>query len=257
MIINFRSGWTLGFGLVAAAVVANAGLSYWNIRTLAATDRWVVHTLEVLAEQNDTLSLLKDAETGQRGYLLTGRGQYLEPYRDATARISGKLNHLKELTADNPRQQERFPDLEARVADKLSELELAIDLRKRMRLEDALDVVRADNGKRVMDEIRGTMAAMEAEERRSLQEQTADAEARVRTTTVRICVACGLVLVYQFVRHVLAERRRRATQGDPGNMAKGSQSCARGNRQGHSARSAIHDPTVPSTLVRFGRFWTN
>src|SRR5207244_7771294 len=108
----WRSVLTPGFALVAAVVTANAGLSYWNVRTLAATDRWVIHTFEVLTELEDTLSLLKDAETGQRGYLLTGRDRYLEPYRDAVDRIPAKLDRLKELTADNPRQQARFPELE-------------------------------------------------------------------------------------------------------------------------------------------------
>jgi CHASE3 domain sensor protein len=162
-----RSVLTPGFVLVAAAVLANAGLSAWNVRTLAATGRWVAHTLEVLAELEDTLSLLKDAETGQRGYLLTGRDHYLDPYCAAADRLPGKLDRLRGLTADNPRQQGRFPALEGLVGDKLAELDLAIRLRRQNRAEDALDVVRADDGKRQMDAIRGLMTGMEAEERRA------------------------------------------------------------------------------------------
>ncbi len=203
----WRAVLTPAFAIVAAVVVANAGLSYWNVWTLAATDRWVIHTFEVLTELEDTLSLLKDAETGQRGYLLTGRDHYLEPHREAVAGVPGKLRRLKELTADNPRQQARFPELEARVAEKLSELQRAISLRQQHQAEAALGVVRADDGKRAMDQIRRTMAAMDAEERRALQERTADAEARVRATTLRIVVACGLVLAYQAFRRARAAAR--------------------------------------------------
>ncbi len=76
---------TVGFALVLAVVVANTLLSFGNARRLLASERQVVRTREVLAALDDYLSLLGDAETGQRGFLLTGDESYLTPYREATA----------------------------------------------------------------------------------------------------------------------------------------------------------------------------
>jgi CHASE3 domain sensor protein len=209
MNLSSRSALTTGFVLVVLAILANAELSAWNVHTLAATDRWVVHTLEVLTELEDTQSLLKDAETGQRGFLLTGRDHYLDPYRAATDRIPAKLQRLRELTADNSRQRDRLPVLDALVGAKLAELDLAISLRRQQRAEDALDVVRAGDGKRQMDAIRRLMTAMEAEERQSLEERTAAAEAQVRHTNERIALVCGLVLACQLGRRAFSARRRK------------------------------------------------
>src|SRR3984957_18429906 len=93
----FRS---VGFLLLTGMVVANACASFWNISTLASTNRLTVHTHEVLTQIEETLSLLKDAETGQRGYLITGEPRYLLPYENAAAGIHQRFKRLRELTAD-------------------------------------------------------------------------------------------------------------------------------------------------------------
>jgi CHASE3 domain sensor protein len=119
----FRS---LGFLLLTGVVVANACASFWNISTLATTNRLTVHTHEVLTQIEETLSLLKDAETGQRGYLITGEPRYLRPYEDAAAGIHQRFTRLRELTADNASQQARTERLERLIAERFEELNLTI-----------------------------------------------------------------------------------------------------------------------------------
>src|SRR5438094_556099 len=102
--------------LALNAVVTIASLA--NLLALVENDRWVVHTHEVLGELERTLSLLKDAETGLRGYDLTGDEGYLVPYREALPAIGPSLDRLASLTADNPRQQTSLADLRRAVADK-------------------------------------------------------------------------------------------------------------------------------------------
>ena len=199
---------TFGTTLATAVILVSACASYWNVRTLTATNRWVVHTHEVLTDLQGALSLLKDAETGQRGYLLTGKERYLEPYHDAIAQIPGKLQRLKELTIDNPYQQERFPDLEAKVHVRLDELRRTIATRREKGLDAVLPVVLADEGKQQMDAIRRMMAEMETTEEKALERRTADADLRERRTLGMIVVVSALALLYHLLRGWIAGRRR-------------------------------------------------
>ena len=82
-------------GLFAALLVAIAALTYRNTRQLNEDARWVAHTNEVLDLTGEVLLAIVDAETGQRGFLLTGRDEYLEPYNSALQRFEGLLATLK------------------------------------------------------------------------------------------------------------------------------------------------------------------
>ena len=97
-------GPAVAVALLVVALVIDAGLSLHNIREVAVSVQWVSHTNEVLARLETVLSTLKDAETGERGYLLTGEASYLEPYREAVDRLPGQIADLRQLTLDNPPQ---------------------------------------------------------------------------------------------------------------------------------------------------------
>src|SRR5205823_6653230 len=81
-------------------------------RFVVETNRHVAHTHEVMTQIALVRSLLEEAETGQRGFLLTGEDSYLEPYQAARDDIGPALEHLKELTHRNANQQRRLRDLE-------------------------------------------------------------------------------------------------------------------------------------------------
>src|ERR1700681_4692889 len=106
--------WTVGkklaasFGLAALVLIAIAVVSYRNASHLIDNDAWVAHTHQVRTELADLLSQLKDAETGQRGYLIAGADIYLAPYQSALGAIKGTLDDVRKLTADNPNQQRRL-----------------------------------------------------------------------------------------------------------------------------------------------------
>src|SRR6516162_3275590 len=109
---TFDKGVLVGAGLVAALLVGNAGLAYRNTRQLLEDAGWVAHTHEVLDLTSDVLRTLVDAETGQRGFLLTGKEDVLEPHQQALARLDQEVRTLKDKTRDNPRQQARIKELE-------------------------------------------------------------------------------------------------------------------------------------------------
>jgi PAS domain S-box-containing protein len=136
---------------------------------------------EVTAETNALLSALKDAETGQRGYLLSGRDQYLQPYQRALNEVPADLDRLTAATATRPDQTGRVNALRPLIAEKLAELKRTIDLRRSQGLDAALSVLLDDRGNNLMTQMRQICAeidrvafsrlALESEEARSSANQ--------------------------------------------------------------------------------------
>src|SRR5579864_9220187 len=94
-------------GLAAATLffVASGAVAYLNFQTLKQDSALVVRSGDTLTALEDVLSTVKDAETGQRGYLLTNKDSYLDPYNTAILEIGPSLDALQRLTLDNPTQQ--------------------------------------------------------------------------------------------------------------------------------------------------------
>ncbi len=119
-----------GFGLALAVLMVVGAVSYNSTAKLIDSAEWVRHTHEVLNGADNTLSSLKDAETGQRGYLITGEESYLEPYQGSRELVDQELKRLRELTSDNPVQQTRLNALEPLVRARFATLQQVIELRK-------------------------------------------------------------------------------------------------------------------------------
>ena len=173
-------------GLLALLVVGC--LSFINTTNLEKTAGWVTHTHQVLQAKDTVLSFLKDAETGQRGYLITGEQRYLEPYNNASASLTQAIGKLRELTIDNPAQQQRIAALDPLVSAKLQELKQTIDLRTSAGFDAARKVVLTDQGKQVMDNIRVKLGEIDDAERGLLAQRDKDAASAAATTKNAIIV---------------------------------------------------------------------
>ncbi len=133
-------------------VVATVG--YFSIARIWNNAHKMGQTYEVIDQLSKLTSVLKDAETGQRGYLLTGNDTYLEPYRLADASIDNVIKQLRDLTADNPAQTRRLEQALPLIQSKMAELKQTIDLRRTEGFDAALKVVATGQGKGFMDNIR-------------------------------------------------------------------------------------------------------
>jgi CHASE3 domain sensor protein len=159
------AGPLAGFVAALFAVVLIAFFSYRPLQANTdAADR-VTHTLEVMAQLEGLLSSVQDAETGQRGYPLTGAEHYHTPYNNASSRIRGAIARLKAMTVDNPKQQQAGDLLALQVQDKMEELRQTIELRRSGQAAQALQLVQSDRGKIAMERIRTVIGSMTAEER--------------------------------------------------------------------------------------------
>ncbi|MGN6479201.1 response regulator [Luteibacter sp.] len=170
---------------------------------------------EAVAALTNVLSSLQDAETGQRGYLLTGNEGYLEPYRAAVGVIPGRLDVARAAMSDDPAQVARLVELKARTGDKLDELAQTIALRRKQGLEAALAVVNSDRGKTAMDDIRARLAAMGAAEAEQRARRLAEMERAYATALISgaasALLGVGLTLfVGVVIRRTNRARKREA-----------------------------------------------
>jgi PAS domain S-box-containing protein len=203
----------VGFALTLAVLVGNVAVAVFNTRTLVENDWWVAHTYAALHSLEAALATLTEAESNQRGYLLTDDQSYLDLHHRACSQIQDDLEQLQRLIQDDPAQVQRLDELVPLVGRRLSDLKAGIALRMRQKLEGAAAPVPIGAGKADMDRIRRVMAEMSAEEERLLESRLAQSQTSARRTLYAFGMATALalasfVLVYILVRRDLRERRR-------------------------------------------------
>jgi methyl-accepting chemotaxis protein len=172
----------LGFAIGPIILAIIGWVAYVNTTSLVDSRNQQQHTYQVLQQAEVISKLLVDAETGQRGFLLTGAERYLQPYTTALTALGPNITRLADLTADNPRQQARLPTLKELVRQKSDELSETIALHKEKGPEAALAVVQTDRGKRAMDDIRALLDQFEAEENGLLAQRSAEAARTAQAT---------------------------------------------------------------------------
>lgn len=203
----------IAISAVVLLIVGGGVLTYRGFTQLQQNRERVRHTNKVLLALEATESVMKDAETGQRGFIITGRELYLEPFDAAMSQIDEVLRELDALTVDNPVQQAKLPKLRELVAERLAELRFAIAIRHEDELEAAKAAVDTDIGKHTMDAIRDHLAEMTAIERDRLVERERIALQSYRAgrwTTILLTLA-GLLLVGGML-YLIENNRRLDTQ---------------------------------------------
>lgn len=182
--------WTIGtkigggFAIALAALFIIGLVSYRSTSGLIATAGEVTHTHQVIENLQQVISFMKDAETGQRGFLITGEDGYLDPYNAAVQQIRDPLKKIRELTSDNPNQRQRMDALEPLIEEKFAELKETIDVRRdpQKGFEAAKAVVLTDKGKKTMDDIRKVTGQMEDEENALLERRAQESKQSVDQT---------------------------------------------------------------------------
>jgi CheY-like chemotaxis protein/signal transduction histidine kinase len=154
---------------LACAVIfflISGAVAYFNLEALRDGDQKIAQSHKAIIALDELLSSMQDAETGQRGFVITNNEKYLEPYDSALRAIPPKLNEVSGLAIDDSAQRQRLISLKSHIDAKLAELKRAIDLRRNQSLEAAIAVVNSDRGKTEMDAIRAQIASMAEEEAR-------------------------------------------------------------------------------------------
>ncbi|MEN0036876.1 MAG: CHASE3 domain-containing protein [Cellvibrio sp.] len=164
----------LGFMFGLIILVLSAALPYRNFQLLRSGEQWVNHTMEVLHAADALRIAVTDAESGQRGFLLTQEPEYLAPYELAREKISRHLKHLLSLTEDNSTQYQYLIKIEQLTKAKFEELQQTIDLQNQSKREEALAIVSSDRGNNLMEQIRSLLDRFQEGERTLLNERVRD-----------------------------------------------------------------------------------
>jgi signal transduction histidine kinase len=222
--MTFRFPLKVLLPLALGVVVSLAILVFSEIgyQRLELANRQGTGALEIEAKLNDLVGLTADAETGQRGFLLTGDPSYLEPYKAAVKKLDATLADLRETIAQEgtPPQRDRMSKLSSLIGRKFNELEVTLALNEKSGREAAFQLIDTGIGKRTMDEIRTEAAAMTAELRTSIAANASrwrrDIEfARVGMAAMTAFTVLLLLVVWMLARREIARReeeRRRTIE---------------------------------------------
>lgn len=183
----------MGLSLLILFITSLA--SYLSIKNLISSGEMVAHSNEVMAKLDGVISTLKDAETGQRGYLLTGDKDFLEPYVGAKQNALHLLDEVGDDTKDNPVQQRNVKKLREIILGRLNILQNTVGIKSRGGNVSVAELV---NGKAYMDSARELIKVMQTEEKRLLEQRTADMNKMAGYTPALIVLAAILAILITF-----------------------------------------------------------
>ncbi len=197
-------------------LIGDVFVAYSTTSQLRENTAEVTQTHEVMDALSRIHSNIADAQTGQRGYIITGLQSYLEPYRKATEKIQGELQRLAALNRLNPLQQSNLKAVQALILEKLAYLDKTIKTRDQDGFDRARDLVAEGEGKRTMETIRGKLAEMYSAEQKLLITRGAAADRSYwlallsGAMTAFAAIALALATAYFYWRDVRTRERGRA-----------------------------------------------
>jgi len=189
---TLKNNLRLGLGLSLIILFISSLASYVSINNLIKSTELVKHSDEVILSAEGVISTLKDAETGQRGYLLTGNKIFLQPYYGSTDTAMNALNKMQALTKDNPEQQKNIKTLRDIMSRRLNIITSTIEIKS---LGGQIDPTVLLQGKTYMDQARATVSRMVSEEKSLLERRTIELNKLTSYTPVLILVAALLAVL--------------------------------------------------------------
>jgi signal transduction histidine kinase len=192
-------------------VALNAYFAFRSVAVMQQSEGWVEHTWKVIYQVERIMNSAKDAETGNRGFLITGEEEYLEPYNMAVADLPGELANFGSLTSDNPTQQDNLVQMRAVLNQRLVLLDKGIQMRRAGERDSVQALTLTGTGKAEMDHLRQIADQMEGEEQRLLGIRIPAATASSGRARFAIGLASALdftLIVFMF-RYFTRERSLR------------------------------------------------
>ncbi|WP_293916254.1 MULTISPECIES: response regulator [unclassified Sphingobacterium] len=205
---KFIRSLQIGFGVSLLILLASSTASYLSIKEQINNRKKVDHTRQVISGVNKILVDLQNAETGQRGFQLTGKESFLEPYINSTQSLPESLKTVRELTIDNPNQTRRSDSLESLVNSRINILQNLVKIRKQ---GGDITVEQLEEGKRYMDSCRNIIAGFTNEEEMLLNKRTIALDASSKYTSFFIVIAAiaSLIITSVFYKKIREDYYKR------------------------------------------------
>ncbi|WP_207423189.1 sensor histidine kinase [Desertivirga brevis] len=194
---NLHRAFAIGLFLLVLSSVA----SFFAIRESYRRAEWVQHTEQVKGQLETLSSNLKDAETGVRGYLLTGDSVTLAPFKGSYERVSESFTSIAKLTSDNKNQQAILPELQSLIKTRYEILNQHIDDKK---FRNRVDSIRVFRGKTVMDSIRATIKRMQEHEDHLLKRRESiwSSYKNISPLLIIVIAIIGAITAYYFCKQL-------------------------------------------------------
>jgi PAS domain S-box-containing protein len=187
-------------------------LSYQDWSAFQGSAPQVQHSRQLLQQVEQTLASVRDAESGQRGFLLTGDPEYLDAYNTAVAALPSDLSRLRASVANEPALRTRGATLSSLIDEKLSELKETITLRQNEGFQAALSVVETNRGKHTMDDIRSIGMDLQNGVYASLTQSIRERQQQGSRT--RLTTALGAAILFGFLLLATIEIGRSTAERD-------------------------------------------
>ena len=170
------------------------------LKTMAENENWVEHTYKVIDEAKQILLFAVDMETGMRGYLLAGREEFLDPYKNGSNAFFASVDKLQETVSDNPAQVELLEEMKSTIKGWQADVtEPTIALRRQIgdakTMDDMADLIGEARGKKYFDAFRGLMAEFQAEEQALMTQRAQFKQQTVDSTDTIIIAGTAAALV--------------------------------------------------------------
>lgn len=192
--------------LLGVVVIVNAVVLARTLAVLATYEARVSQTIQSISQIERTLSVIKDAESGQRGFLLTGDETYLVPYQAAQLTIDEQLQQVSSAVSQSAAQRARVERLTDAVDRRMELLQGRIDV---YRSTGAVDEPGMHTGQELMANIRTLVAEIEAEERAVLDERRREASAGRTQLGIAFALTTGVALLFLTISGITLTRAAR------------------------------------------------
>jgi signal transduction histidine kinase len=207
-----------GFALAIGILLLTAAASFWSIRGLSVQTKRVEHTYQVLQEAESITAVLKDAQAGTRGYLLTGDTVYLRPYSIAIGQLPASLKRIEALTVDNPDQRARLDSLRLLVEQEFRTLRPLTEIKNSM--GQAVMQTLLDTDRQTLRQVRVLYDRIKSSELALLAQRSALQGVFEKATPIAVLISAVLAvlivvwLVTKIVKELADNRRLQGELAD-------------------------------------------
>ncbi len=226
---------TLAFGAIVLILLAVAGATWTTASRLAEADRWNTHTYKVLGTASGMLENMINMETGARGFIVSGKDHFLEPWNAGRTAFDKYWDEAKRLTSDNPKQQERLVAMKARRTEFETVVTAMFQMRRdveagKVKMAEMVEEFGKGKDKAAMDGFRALEAEFDKMERDLLVERSATAESLRATNRAVLLFGSVLAVLLAIGLGVWITRSlMRQLGGEPGQAAEVARNIAEGN----------------------------
>lgn len=206
------------FFIALGITIANALIFFSSLHDLIDDEQWVNHSHEVITEVEGAFSSLKEAESAERGYIITDDEKYLAPFNSTIELANYHLQRVKVLTADNANQQENIKNLEKTITQRITLLKQGINDQQMNGFASAQTLLASSQGFQIMQQIKNIIVTMEKKEAMLLKTRALLARVSIQEmyTTITLSMLINLLLIFiafffirrEFFQRTASEERK-------------------------------------------------